>query len=63
MDSIQEPLLSAQEMAGMLQTTVRTLRRDVRKGLIPVIKMGRRVRFHAPSVLAAIRGNDVKDAG
>jgi hypothetical protein len=47
-------LLTTAEILGMLRISRRTLHEHVRKGTIPVVKLGHRTIFHWPSVEAAL---------
>jgi len=59
-----QALLKRPQLARAINTSVRTVDNLQRKKVIPFIKISSRcVRFHLPSVLAALRKFEVKEAG
>ena len=53
---LQAPLLTVEQVAGILNLSVRTVRRLVKDNKLPIVRIGRAVRVR-PEVLAAlIRG-------
>lgn len=66
---MSEALLTATELAEYLKIHVRTVRRWVREGRLPAIRMGRGLRFASDDVDEAVRrgrsasgpGRDVRD--
>jgi hypothetical protein len=63
-DSGADSLLKRTQLARAINTSVRTVDNLQRKKLIPAIKLSpRMVRFHLPSVLAALRRFEIQEAG
>ncbi len=55
---MQKTLLRIEQLADILQISVKSIRRAYRKGLIPVERIFRFVRFDLDQVMAAMQGNE-----
>jgi len=61
---IDPGLVKKPVVARAASTSVRTIDNLVRQRKIPIVRISKRcVRFHLPSVLAALRKFEVKEAG
>jgi excisionase family DNA binding protein len=61
-----EPLLTAADVAEILQLSVRTVRRLIAENKLPIVRIGRRVRMRGEDLrsfvdAAANRGQEVQD--
>ena len=52
-----DALLTQEEMAARLKTTVRTVVRLQKDGVLPVIELGKAVRFYWPAVISHLISN------
>jgi excisionase family DNA binding protein len=57
MQGSQPQLLTTREIAELLQTRESHIRQLVRAGKIPVVRLGRLLRFDAAAVLARLAGD------
>jgi hypothetical protein len=63
-DAAEECLVNKRTLAKAVQTSVRTVEKWVKLKKIPVVRISPHVvRFHIPSVIAALRRFEVLEAG
>ena len=53
---LQAPLLTVEQVAGILNLSVRTVRRLVKDNKLPIVRIGRAVRVRPEALVALIRG-------
>ena len=49
------PLLTVKEVAGVLKVAVKTVRREIKRGELPAIRIGRQLRISADDLVLYIR--------
>ena len=54
-----EPLLTVDEVAGILKVATKTVRREIKRGELPAVRIGRQLRISADDLVLYIRRRQI----